>query len=214
MENINKNKKVYFIICSVVIGICIIICCFYDNKHKDNNYNYLEIENVNEGLTEEIVSDSEDEMIFIHITGEVKNPGVFEMKDGSRIKDVIEAAGGLTEFANENKVNLAYKVSDGQKIYIPNINEIDKTIEDTISLESGENVITDGAELNNQSKVNINIATQTQLETLTGIGPSIAAQIIEYRKSNGKFNSIEEIKNVPGIGDAKYKNIENEIYVK
>lgn len=213
MENLNKNKKIYLIICGGVIVICVIVCWFFDSKNNINNYNYLEIENINEKEIQEITIDK-DNTIIVHITGEVKNPGVVQVKEGSRIKDVIEAAGGMTEFANVNKVNLAYEVSDGQKIYIPNISDVLNEKQEIISVTSGENVIVDGTESNNNSKVNINTATQTELETLTGIGPSIASKIIEYRMDNGKFNSIEEIKNVSGVGEAKYKNIEDEICVK
>lgn len=212
MENFNKNKKAYLIICGVIVIICIIVCWLFDNKSEVKNYNYLEIENVNKDDVLENVT-LNDNLIFIHITGEVKNPGVFELKEGARIKDVIEAAGGMTELANEENVNLAYEVSDGQKIYIPSINDASEE-KDIISISGGENVIVDGDVAANNSKVNINTATQTELETLSGIGPSIAAKIIEYRKSNGRFDSIEEIKNVSGIGEAKYKNIEDEICVK
>ena len=98
---------------------------------------------------------------------------------------------------------------------IPNIN--DKNEEFAFVYDSsGENVITDNKDVDNNknSKVNINTATQTELETLTGIGPSIAARIIQYRKENGKFESIEELKNVSGIGDSKFEDIRNEVVVK
>lgn len=84
--------------------------------------------------------------------------------------------------------------------------------ESYISEEIGENIIVEDIKTNT-NLININTATQTELETLTGIGPSTALKIINYREENGKFNTIEDIKNVPGIGDSKYEAIKNEICV-
>lgn len=151
-----------------------------------------------------------DEEIIVHITGEVANEGIIKIKKDSRLVDVIEKAGGTTEEADLSKVNLAYQVKDGQKIYIPNIN--DKEIQEYITEEPGDSIIIEGKE--SKSKVNINTATQTELETLSGIGPSTALKIINYRKENGEFKQIEDIKNIPGIGEAKFENIKEEICVK
>lgn len=151
-----------------------------------------------------------DEEIIVHITGEVKNEGIIKIKKDSRLADVIEEAGGTTEEADLSKVNLAYQVKDGQKIYIPNIN--DKKIQEYITEEAGDSIIIEEKE--RKSKVNINTATQTELETLSGIGPSTALKIINYREENGKFKKIEDIKNVPGIGEAKFENIKEEICIK
>ncbi len=143
----------------------------------------------------------------MHITGCVENEGIVTLNEGARIADAIKKAGGLTIDANMKNVNLAYKLKDGQKIYIPsNIEE-----EATVVTEKGEGIVQDEKE--DGGKVNINIASQTELETLSGIGPSMAIKIIEYREKNGDFSSIEEIKNVPGIGDAKYDNIKDEIEI-
>ena len=101
-------------------------------------------------------------------------------------------------------------VQDGQKINIPNVNTVEK--EGYISPEIGENIIVEDIKTNS-SLVNINTATQTELESLTGIGPSTALKIIKYRKENGKFETIEDIKNVPGIGESKFEAIKNDICV-
>ena len=155
-----------------------------------------------------------DEEIIIHITGEVVNEGIVKIKKDSRIADVIEKAGGATVEADLSKVNLAYQVKDGQKIYIPNIKhkENQKEVPEYITEDAGINVIMEDKE--NGSKVNINTATQTELETLSGIGPSTALKIINYRKENGEFKQIEDIKNVPGIGEAKFEGLKEEICVE
>lgn len=215
---------------------------FLDKKDASSeDYNYLEIseESINSNTTENNNTEVQNN-IYIHIMGEVKNPGVVIAKEGDRIKDIIEKAGGTTEKADLKNINLAYKVEDGQKINIPNIdenknenvfqkkddeknksttnntnNENAKNI-NHITKSSGTSVIVDGN--NNEaesksSKVNINTATQTELETLNGIGPSTASKIIKYRNEKGKFKKIEDIKNVSGIGEAKFKKIEADIVV-
>lgn len=190
-----------------VIVLFLIIGAIIYNNHN-NNYNEIIPEDVFLNVKENNVI--EESTVIVHITGEVNNPGIVKISQNSRIVDVIEAAGGLTVNADINKVNLAYIISDGQKIYIPKINE---DIENYINNEPGEGVIIDNTNSGNNYLVNINTATQTELETLTGIGPSIALKIINYRKENGKFKNIEEIKNVPGIGDSKYESIKSNICV-
>ena len=129
--------------------------------------------------------------------------------------DAIEAAGGLTGNADISHVNLAFVISDGIKIHIPNINDEEKIKLEYLNTGSGENIVEDTNTLasTNMQKVNINTATQTELETLPGIGPSLALKIINYRKENGKFKSIEELKSVNGIGENKYEEIKKYIYV-
>ena len=128
----------------------------------------------------------------------------------------IEAAGGLSENADISNVNLAYVLDDGSKITIPTIDDIGYKQENIIIDSSGENVIDKMNEesLNNSKSVNINKANELELESLPGIGASLALRIITYREQNGKFNNIEDIKNVNGIGDSKYENIKNFICVK
>lgn len=122
---------------------------------------------------------------------------------------------GLLDDADVSKINLAFKLEDGQKITIPSVNDDlddDSSYEDFISLDSG-NIISDSSSNSSSQKVNINTASQTELETLPGIGPSTALKIINYRNENGRFKNIEDIKNVPGIGDAKFNNLKEYIIV-
>jgi len=163
----------------------------------------------------------EQKKIVIHIDGEVVNGGVYELNEGSRIVDAVNIAGGLTENADVSNINLAYILSDEMKIYIPNKNEREKEgnyyeeNREYISNGSGDNVIERDKEESKGENVliNINKATQTELETLPGIGPSTALKIIKYREENGNYSSIEDIKNVSGIGDSKFNNIKDLICV-
>lgn len=180
-----------------------------------------------------IFKQADSQKIYVYITGEVNNPGVVALNEGSRIVDAIEVAGGVTENANISKVNLVYCLLDGMKVNIPSDNDLKKNANfEYITMSSGDGKLdenisvgttTDEKNTTNsndsnisafkQSIVNINTATQTELETLPGIGPSIALNIINYRKENGKFTNIEDIKNVSGIGDSKFKNIKNYIVI-
>ena len=147
------------------------------------------------------------------------------------MKDAIDIAGGITEKANITKLNLAYVLEDGMKINIPNDNDLrenpdfkyiingsddgnDEVRKENVDSSNESKTVTSSSSSSKKSGiVNINTASQTELETLPGIGPSIALKIINYRKENGKFSSIEDIKNVSGIGENKFNELKKYIGV-
>lgn len=210
MEFLNNKQKTIL----GIIGVIMFIFIGYYIIKKTENSDYIELETIeekkleysNEVEQEEII----DKKIVVHITGEIENEGIIEIEKDARIADVIDQAGGTTTEADLSKINLAYSVKDGQKIYIPNIN--DEKVEEYITEEAGDAVIVEEEKVT--GKVNINTAKQTELETLSGIGPSTALKIINYRQENGEFKTIEDIKNVPGIGDSKFENIKESICVE
>ena len=200
-----------------------------DNKNSENGNELEKDEEIQNKTNENDIQEinEEYEKMYIYITGEVNNPGVYKFKNRSRISDAIDAAGGITENADIDKVNLVYLLRDGMKVNIPSSDDLKENSKfEYITMGSGDekndnNLPNDDTNDENSrdvsafkiSKVNINTATQTEFETLPGIGPSIALKIINYRKENGKFSSIEELKNVSGIGDNKYENIKDYIYI-
>lgn len=214
-ENLNKKQKTIILIIAIIVAIGMIY--FIYNKNQIRSDIDLEseilISNTSENKTNVEI---QEDLVIIHITGSVKNPGIVKLKDGSRIEDAIEAAGGLTENADITNVNLAYVLDDGVKIRIPSITDEKSGDEQILEEGSGENIIEEtNMTLDASTKeVNINKATETELQTLPGIGASLASRIIEYRNQNGKFSKIEDIKNVNGIGDSKYDNIKDFITVK
>ncbi len=217
LDNLTKKQKVIVLVIAIVVAIGMIYFIYNKNQITDD----VNLENdilVSENVAKEKSSNTtEENEVIIHITGSVKNPGIVRLKEGSRIEDAIEAAGGLTENADISKVNLAYVVDDGTKIKIPSSQEEDIGDEEIIDSGSGENIIIEeNTTSSNKSSqtININKATEAELQTLPGIGASLASRIIEYRSQNGKFGSIEEIKNVNGIGDSKFENIKDLISVK
>lgn len=149
----------------------------------------------------------EDTIIMIHISGQVNNPGLVELKLGERLKDAVEYAGGLKKDADIDKINLAKKLSDEDKIYIPKIGEETEDIMD-IPIISSQSVTS-----SNIDKININNCSKEALMNLPGIGEVTAGKIIAYRNEN-KFNIIEDIKNVSGIGDKKFDAIKDLITSK
>lgn len=216
METLNQKQKLVAIIAIVVVvGV---IGYYYINSTKDvysSGYEAISSSEEEENTQKE-EEPKEPQTILIHIAGEVKIQGIVEVEENARIYDVIEEAGGTTERADLRKVNLAYKVSDGQKIYIPSITQTSQNDIEIISDSAGENIIeideTQNSK-NNNGRVNINTATVDLLSTLPGIGISTAQKIITYRETNGKFKTIEELKNVSGVGTAKFEAIKELIYV-
>ena len=214
-ENLNKKQKTIILIIEIIVAIGMIY--FIYNKNQIRSDIDLESEILISNTSENKTNvELQEDLVVIHITGSVKNPGIVKLKDGSRIEDAIEAAGGLTENADITNVNLAYVLDDGVKIRIPSITDEKNGDEQILEEGSGENIIEEtnmtlGA---STKEVNINKATETELQSLPGIGASLASRIIEYRNQNGKFSKIEDIKNVNGIGDSKYDNIKDFITVK
>lgn len=214
-ENLNKKQKMIILIIAIIVAIGMIYFIYNKNQIKSDIdlESEILISNTSENKTNVEI---QEDLVIIHITGSVKNPGIVKLKYGSRIEDAIEAAGGLTENADITNVNLAYVLDDGVKIRIPSITDEKNGDKQILEEGSGENIIEEtnmtlGA---STKEVNINKATETELQSLPGIGASLASRIIEYRNQNGKFSKIEDIKNVNGIGDSKYDNIKDFITVK
>lgn len=215
------NKKTIIFIAIIIIFIIGIYYFFTRDKGyiESNLYMLNEIEkNTGEEESKDKISNTEDtETIIIYIAGAVKNEGIYELDKNSRIADSIEKAGGLTEEADIKDINLAYLLEDGMKVYIPKNSDNNELKDETNTYIAKENENTNISKNTNSDikngKININTATQTELETLPGIGPSIATKIISYRKENGKFTNIEDIKKVSGIGDNRYLQIKDLIKV-
>lgn len=224
MKKINKKIVVYIIIISVIALIIHEVAIKKEN-FIENITDINTIETSEENETKEQKKVDITNKIMVYITGEVKNPGIYELEENSRIKDVIEKAGGLKETADITDINLATILQDEDKITIPTKDKTMEEKQNTERIQSNKqsktteksqnttSISTNTTGKNQNTKVNINTATQTELETLPGIGPSTASKIVSYRKENGKFKSIEEIKKVNGIGESKYKKIKELIKV-
>lgn len=200
----DKREKLFLLILSIIIltGVTYLtytkINCTKLNLEAYKKEN-TQIEEVFAHTTDEENTEMESANIFIvHVSGAVLNPGVYELEEGARVIDAIEIAGGITDDANQHAINLAKKVIDEEKIYVPRQDEV---IEEQDFIQSKDN------------KININSAKQSELEELPGIGTVLAKRIIEYREQNGKFRLLEDIMKVSGIGTKKYENIKDLIII-
>ena len=191
-EKRNRIMTISIIICMAIVFIIIKIIDIHYKKNDRQNINiskYIEYE--------EEKSEGTEDKIKVYITGEVKNQGVIELDAGSRIVDAIEKAGGQTEQANIQNVNL-----NNSEIQADNQEIIDDSPDGIVEQESKEQTI------------NINKADIIELQKLPGIGESLATAIIKYREENGYFQNPEDLKQVPGIGESKYDSIKESIKIK
>lgn len=220
LEALSKKQKIIFFII-LAIMIAVIIYYIYSTLYKEDftfsydNNNLIEnnlVENTTNPTTSTL-ENSDNTSIIIYVCGAVKESKVVALKENSRLCDAIDAVGGLTNDADLTNINLAYILEDGEKIYIPKIGEELPSTSIFSNSQSYSHSNYSSSSLKN-NKININKATQTELETIPGVGPSTALKIINYREENGKFSSVEDIKNVSGIGDAKYEQMKNYVAVK
>lgn len=156
--------------------------------------------------TDEIITNSAtattNDVITVYVSGEVNNPGIVELNSDSRVSDAIEACGGFTPLADKDKINLAQKTTDGMQIQV----NIQNT---TATDKQASNNSTNNLTTNNL--ININTATKEELDTLPGIGPATAQKILDYRQEQGNFQTLDDLKNVKGIGEAKFAKIQDKI---
>ncbi|MCG0275551.1 MAG: helix-hairpin-helix domain-containing protein [Thermosediminibacteraceae bacterium] len=197
MPEFTKREKILLVILGLVSFLAFVFA-YYAFFDKDPDVAFkLEsgravpvIQNV-ENTSKETTKPSK---IVVHVAGAVKNPGVYELDEGCRVIDAIEAAGGQLPEADIAGINLAKKLHDEEKLYVPKLGE------------SPANSSPDG-------RININSAGLEELDKLPGIGPSLAQRIIDYRNQHGPFKSIEELKNVSGIGEKRFEEIKNLVKV-
>lgn len=216
MELNNKQKVLFAILIIILLVVGIYVYNIRFNQTVEDNIDTDNINSIN--FVNSILDTNEKEnLIIVHITGAVKKSGIVKLNQGARIYDAIEMAEGSLENADLSKVNLAYILEDAQKIYIPYVGEENENSieQEYITSSFGNNsIIIQNNNKGEREKVNINTANQTELETLPGIGTATAEKIIDYRNKNGKFDNIEDIQNVKGIGQSKYENIKESICVK
>lgn len=149
--------------------------------------------------------------ILVDVRGAVNKPGVYSLAVGSRVQDALAVAGDVLANADTRNLNLARKLNDGEQLYVPMQGEV--VVAPTASSRSSTTSRTPTAPAST-GKVNINTATLTELDTLPGIGASIAQRIIDYRTQNGDFKKVEDLKKVRGIGDALFEQIKDLIVLQ
>lgn len=199
-----------FIIFGVGITSILLFILISSNKGSDQALENIDLVSNNapaENHDLEEKNSKKEIKIIVDVKGEVVKPGIYEAGSDDRIQDVITRAGGFRKKADVSQVNLAQKIKDEMVIYVPKIGE------------KNTNNFTHTHESNNlfqgdQIKININTANSEELQKISGIGPSKAEAIIEYREQNGLFKKIEDITNVTGIGDKTFEKLKDSITIE
>lgn len=200
------NKKI------MAVAVAVVFCLLTAFWSHERETDVLKIEQ--QAVT---ASEKEDAKITVYVSGAVANPGLHEIAPGSRAVEAIAAAGGMTEEANKDKVNLAKICKDGMQVNVPRLSakERRRLAAANTSASSAETAEQSGASYNAEQtgetalmdKVHLNTATAEELETLPGVGAVTAQRIVEYRSAHG-FARIEDLMNVKGIGQAKFKKMQ------
>lgn len=207
---LNKDKLPYIII---IFLLLIIGYQYYDRETNDETKEFLKIntagiidnkeksldENTKELEIEKATEETEE--IMVHISGAVNSPGILRLDSSKRVIDALDLAGGARDDADLDRVNLAARLHDEEKIYIPKVGEVGDNITTLVSSPSSSGP---------SSKININSADLSELTKIPGVGEKTAQKILDYR-ANNSFSSIEDIKNVPGIGDKKFESMKDYI---
>lgn len=202
MHSIWKEPKWLIGGVAVLLFIVFLFVPFPLKNHQETEIEALLLTEKEEELMDNSASEASEQketVVIVDVKGEVKNPGVYELTEGDRVKDAIEMAGGINAQGEENGVNLAERLYDEMVIYVP---------------KEGEEVEFAGGGDKEGEKVDLNRADQTELETLPGIGPAKAKAIIRYREEHGLFQSPEEIKQVSGIGEKSFEQLQDLVTVR
>ena len=211
MSDDKKDKIIY----GLIIAVFILIANFaysnniggiFDKSEKITLVDEGDLSDEDNNIDSNTEESTNDSIKKVYISGEINKPGVYQIKDGDRLEDLINEAGGLTDKASDKTLNLAQRLDDQMKIYIPNIDE-ENSLENIDPNQSASQSPSKTSEL-----ININAASKEELMTLPNIGDKRADAIIEYRNAN-KFEKIEDIKNVTGIGDKFYEALKDLITI-
>ncbi len=238
IKNYVSERKLKLLIIVLLLGtICFLVWNSYFKKDRvllENDDVNLISDNLEK--VEDSSNVSEEKYILVDVKGEVKKPGVYKLKENSRVIDAINVSGGLTKKAYTKYINLSRILKDENVIIVNSTSEIKKVSsgnnitevkinndsKNSASISESELITNDNVKseedntvnsLENNQKVNINTATKEELMKLSNIGESKAEKIIDYRTANGNFTSIEDIKKVSGIGDKLYDSIKENITV-
>lgn len=198
---VKKYEKQWYAL--VLIAIVAIVIFIYSDREQEQSSSLtanlpLEQKNATEVKVEQ---KQQPTAMFVDVKGAVARPGVYEVTEYARVKDVIAMAGGLTKEADQTKVNLAAKVHDEMMIYVPAKGEVSAPVPSGDS--QGE-----------KPKIDINSASLEEIQKIQGIGPAKAAAIIAYREEHGPFRKIEDLLNVSGIGEKSLEKMKEQIIIR
>lgn len=200
--DLNKREKIGLITFSVII--LTLLSILYFKGQKNSEIQVISKSN-SKNISDESSAENKSTNITVYICGEIQKPGVYTILEGDRVEKVIELAGGFTENAYRDNINLAAKLKDEDFIKIPSKNSI---------IINGTGINPFGSFQSDSGKININTATKEELKNLPRIGDAYAQRIIEYRENKGPFKDLKDIMKVSGIGEKIFENIKDKITVR
>ncbi len=212
MNFIKKNRFKFVSICAVFFLILSAFLSIYLIKNARNGEEKDEMTSLytaDSTKTASTRSETEKSAVYVDLKGAVLHPGMYKIKEGMRLLDAVEEAGGFLPEADTKQVNYAQILKDQAVVYIPKQGETAESATATVQSANSRE-----AKDSDERKVNINTADVSRLETLNGIGTKKAENIIAYREENGTFHSIEDLKEVSGIGDKIFDSLKDSITIK
>lgn len=212
----HSRKNISYIITPWVMFLCAAILAIGITGCEKDVRDETEFVELKETASEETETgtqtDTDSDVIYVDVCGQVKAPGVYVLPKTGRVFEAVEKAGGMTEKAAVSYVNQAQKLTDGEQIYIPSKEEVQKGEISQTGVQSGQQSNGKGG-VQGEGKVNLNTATKEELMTLSGIGEVKADAIIRYREEYGGFQSIEDIKKIEGIKDGVFNKVKDQIQI-
>lgn len=218
----NKENLLKFLCCGIVGIVFLSIFLFYNIDLKGNGSSelvslneFIHDENEFNNDENEFNKDEREEKstIIVEIKGEVLKPDVYELEEGSIVKELIMISGGLTEVGDVSNINQARKLNNGECIVVSSRDEIVNLKNNLINDEGLISNEINNSSFENDGLININTSSREELKTLNGIGDTLAESIIKYREENGNFKSIEDLKNVSRIGNKTFEKFKDKIKV-
>ena len=206
LKTVESRDAAHPIIALAVVGMVICGVAFGLPSISGNSDSGELIESSTESTDhqDDASDDDNDEVLYVDVAGAVQTPGVVKLSEGARIDDALSAAGGLSDDADVSQLNRASKATDGLKVYVPRVGEAGNP---TVAVPSSSENSTPSS----SGLVSINAGSQSDLETLPGIGPSTSQAIIDDRTQNGPFTSLEDLMRVSGIGEKKFEKMKDSI---
>ena len=184
------NRKIMFLLFLILVAIGAILIALNSPKPYANASG-LQTPQATESTLSISVAEN-----FVHLVGEVVNPGIYKLPSGSRLFDAVLAAGGFTELADQSSVNLAREISDGEQIIV-------------LASGASQSIGLTGSTTNQAKLISLNRASQIELESLPGVGPALAGRLIDWRAANGGFKKKQDLMKVSGIGQKLFAGIED-----
>ncbi|CDM68650.1 putative comE operon protein 1 [Clostridium bornimense] len=207
MKEFFNKYKILIIVVICLLGFLLIFSNFNSsiNDEEDAFKKYSKETEIKEDSEDSYTEKNKEEEIFVYIGGAVVKPNVYKLMEGSRIKDLVQVAGGFLDNAESKDINLAQKLNDEDYIYVYSVgeSEVDATIDSVVN----SSIRKDGC-------ININKATVEELKSIDGIGEVRASKIVEYREENGPYKNIDELKTIGArIGEKTFETIKDKVYV-